>query len=521
MKASLVFLVIIFSGFLITGNPEETDPNNNEIISIEFNTEGLTYELEIMDIYMGNFPEVPWQRGDILFGLLLNSYVKSFAEQCDAYLPADKEMLYGQECAEKQITRNGYGTVISETCISYRQVPLYLYMSPEMARAKDAISQFELQWMGEMMGGSEALGTSVKLMSETKAIKLDMIRLLQMNACDSPGLQRFQENLRRYAHGIEPIKMENLIAERKTNYNMIAPEQDIQKLLEDLVYQNSRQWNFNKYHKGSLKNISILSKDLDGRPKKVKGSYTFSGFGGTKNGSVTLVFNNKGLPDCLYFFDFPTTCRPANRKIAMAYAKNDYATSIKHPNVENSSAQNYTNQEVYISNTSSTPQIQDVPFAVIEEPPVYPSCEGLPDNSQRKKCTSEKINQLVNKNFNTGLANELGLTGINRVIVQFRINHKGEIEDIRARAPHPKLEQEAARVVNLIPRMTPGKQRGEIVGVMYSLPIAFKVQDSRTENSNKNLNSSPKKEQKDPESKDLNNNQLRNLLKLEKKKDNN
>ena len=184
-------------------------------------------------------------------------------------------------------------------------------------------------------------------------------------------------------------------------------------------------------------------------------------------------------------------------------------------------AQNYTNQEVYISNTSSTPQIQDVPFAVIEEPPVFPSCEGLPDNSQRKKCTSEKINQLVNKNFNTGLANELGLTGINRVIVQFRINHKGEIEDIRARAPHPKLEQEAARVVNLIPRMTPGKQRGEIVGVMYSLPIAFKVQDSKTENSNKNPNSSPKKEQKDPESKDLNNNQLRNLLKLEKKKDNN
>ena len=77
---------------------------------------------------------------------------------------------------------------------------------------------------------------------------------------------------------------------------MIAPEQDIQKLLEDLVYQNSRQWNFNKYHKGSLKNVSILSKDLDGRPQKVKGSYTFSGFGGTKNGSVTLVFNNKGLP---------------------------------------------------------------------------------------------------------------------------------------------------------------------------------------------------------------------------------
>ena len=521
MKVSLVFFVIIFSGFLNAANPEENDPNIIKNISIEFNTKGLTYEIEIMDIYMGNFPEVPWQRSDILFGLLLNSYINSFAEQCDAYLPSDKEMLYGQECAEKQITRNGYGTVISESCISYRKVPLYLYVSPEMARAKDAISQFELQWMGEMMGGSDALGTSVKLMSETKAIKLDMIRLLQMNACDSPGLQRFQENLRRYAHGIEPIKMENLIAARQTSFDMISQDQDLQKLLEDLVYQNSRQWNFNKYQKGSLKNVSVLSIDLNGRPTKVKGSYSYSGFGGTKNGSVTLVFNSKGLPDCLYFYDFPTTCRPANRKIAMAYAKNDYATSINHNDVETSSAQNYSNQKVFISKTSSTPQIEDVPFAVVEEPPIFPSCEGLPDNNQRKNCTSEKINQLVNKNFNIGLAKEIGLSGINRLIVQFRINHKGEIEDIRARAPHPKLEQEAVRVVTLIPRMTPGKQRGEIVGVMYSLPIAFKVSDNITAKSNKNLKPSQEKELKDPTEKSLNNNQLRNLLKLETKKDNN
>ncbi|MGA9324525.1 MAG: energy transducer TonB, partial [Salegentibacter sp.] len=37
--------------------------------------------------------------------------------------------------------------------------------------------------------------------------------------------------------------------------------------------------------------------------------------------------------------------------------------------------------------------------------------------------------------------------------------------------------QEAARVINSLPKMQPGKQRGKPVGVMYSLPIIFQVQD--------------------------------------------
>lgn len=122
-------------------------------------------------------------------------------------------------------------------------------------------------------------------------------------------------------------------------------------------------------------------------------------------------------------------------------------------------------------------EVEDVPFAVIEDVPIFPGCENLSNNDQRKKCMSEKISKYVNKEFDTDLGAELGLTGINRVIVQFRIDEKGNIGQVRARAPHPRLEQEAARVINSLPKMKPGKQRGKPVGVMYSLPIAFKVQD--------------------------------------------
>ncbi|CAM4250374.1 M56 family metallopeptidase [Gillisia limnaea] len=117
----------------------------------------------------------------------------------------------------------------------------------------------------------------------------------------------------------------------------------------------------------------------------------------------------------------------------------------------------------------------DVPFAVIEEVPVYPGCENLGSNEEKKKCMSEKITEHVNKNFNTGLGKELNLSGKNRVIVQFKIDKNGNITDVRSRAPHPSLEVEAERVINSLPAMEPGKQRGEEVGVMYSLPIVFQV----------------------------------------------
>jgi periplasmic protein TonB len=122
-------------------------------------------------------------------------------------------------------------------------------------------------------------------------------------------------------------------------------------------------------------------------------------------------------------------------------------------------------------------EIADVPFAVIENVPIFPGCENLSNNDQRKKCMSEKVQAFVQKKFNTDLGSQLGLTGVNRVIVQFKIDKSGNITDVRSRAPHPRLEQEAARVINSLPKMQPGRQRGKPVGVMYSLPIVFQVQD--------------------------------------------
>ena len=122
-------------------------------------------------------------------------------------------------------------------------------------------------------------------------------------------------------------------------------------------------------------------------------------------------------------------------------------------------------------------EVADVPFAVIENVPVFPGCEKEKGNEAKKKCMSEKVSRFVNKKFNTELGSELGLSGITKIYVQFKIDKSGSVTQIQARAPHPRLQKEAQRVVGSLPKMTPGKQRGKSVGVLYSLPIVFKVQN--------------------------------------------
>lgn len=118
---------------------------------------------------------------------------------------------------------------------------------------------------------------------------------------------------------------------------------------------------------------------------------------------------------------------------------------------------------------------EDVPFAIIEDVPVFPGCEGG-SKAEKKACLNKSMQKHVARKFNADLAGDLGLEGKQKIYIQFKITKTGGIEIIGARAPHKKLEQEGRRVVELLPKMEPGKQRGRPVNVTYMLPIVFDVQ---------------------------------------------
>lgn len=118
--------------------------------------------------------------------------------------------------------------------------------------------------------------------------------------------------------------------------------------------------------------------------------------------------------------------------------------------------------------------IEPQPFILLEEVPVYPGCENM-TNKEAKACFTKEISKFVNRKFNTGLAEELGLTGKQNIYVQFVIDKTGKIVDIKSRAPHTQLEKEAKRIIEKLPIITPGKQRNKPVPVKYTLPIKFQI----------------------------------------------
>ncbi|WP_397445445.1 energy transducer TonB [Polaribacter sp. R77954] len=119
--------------------------------------------------------------------------------------------------------------------------------------------------------------------------------------------------------------------------------------------------------------------------------------------------------------------------------------------------------------------IEDVSFMIIEDVPVFPGCKG--NKAELKKCFSQKVQKHFSQKFDADLPNELGLSpGKKRVFIAFKIDRNGNITNVQARAPHPKIKSEVVSVMNKLPKMTPGRQRGKPVGVKYSIPFTLIVE---------------------------------------------
>ncbi|MDC7999433.1 energy transducer TonB [Aequorivita todarodis] len=112
----------------------------------------------------------------------------------------------------------------------------------------------------------------------------------------------------------------------------------------------------------------------------------------------------------------------------------------------------------------------------VEFVPVFPGCESLGSNAEKVECMSSKINSFINKNFRKGVLEGLNANETYKIYVNFKIDSKGYVTDVRANAHNENLKKEAQRVINNLPTMKPGKQGNRNVDVLYTVPITFNIQ---------------------------------------------
>lgn len=143
---------------------------------------------------------------------------------------------------------------------------------------------------------------------------------------------------------------------------------------------------------------------------------------------------------------------------------------------QNEAIEDFVAVDVSDINVEDVEEDVEVAFAVIEDVPIFPGCEGL-SKSETKDCFQTKIQEHVRKNFvYPESALQLGVQG--RVSVIFIVDSKGYTTNIKSRGPDRLLEKEAERIIGLLPKMKPGKQRGKPVKVAYAVPIFFKYTEN-------------------------------------------
>ena len=116
---------------------------------------------------------------------------------------------------------------------------------------------------------------------------------------------------------------------------------------------------------------------------------------------------------------------------------------------------------------------EEVPFFRIEKHPYYVQTDTI--TGETKEIPFKIfLDQWVIKNYRYPQeAVEKKIEG--RVIVQLRIDKKGilSIKEIRGR--NPLLEEEACRIFDGFPQLSPALQRGKPVNILYNYPIVFRI----------------------------------------------
>ncbi len=142
----------------------------------------------------------------------------------------------------------------------------------------------------------------------------------------------------------------------------------------------------------------------------------------------------------------------------------------------------------WIINTSEDiEEITNIPFAIIDEVPSYPECQNM-TNEDTKICVSKVFQRIINRHFNSDLFQDFSTGNILRIFTSFTIDTNGDIINITSRPDFPGIQEEVERVLALMPRLSPGRQRGRVANVLYSLPITIRLDVTESNRSRNQTN---------------------------------
>lgn len=203
-------------------------------------------------------------------------------------------------------------------------------------------------------------------------------------------------------------------------------------------------------------------------------SYNALTGGRTITDSGGIIFTNEGRPpeDKPVVPELPASTSKIQKQlifIVPTVVDGEVSGDIDFPDIEGIS--NTTIIPVDIAEEPVSSKDKDIIEIKVEEPPVL-FAEEMPSflggDTERLKFLTDNIKY-------PQTAQENGIKGT--VYVRFVVDTKGNITDVKVlRGIGGGCDEEAVRVIKMMPQWHPGKQNGIAVRVLFTMPVVFKLQ---------------------------------------------
>ncbi|PIB38346.1 hypothetical protein BFP75_17350 [Maribacter sp. 4G9] len=302
--------------------------NGKDEGTMQFRTLGLNNAAFFDYIYRGHFENIELDVNSSHFLMILSGYLNTFGSLCPEQLPEDKVEIMTQECSRENVTTNGWGVEVDRYCIAWRTVGTGIYADPKLYAAKMRLvakqDQNALRTVIDMYTNPNAMGNSVDQIHKAKALQTDMANFFTLNGCDSKSVEQFATNLLAYANQKPPARLKGMsVYEKIKILGGPAGDQNYSKLLNDILGNQSKTWAMNRYVPNSISNVREFKSSDKTQTVSLTANYNFSGLLGKQTGAVTVKFKD-GLPDCIYFSDFPENCKKPNGALVAKYGLGQY-----------------------------------------------------------------------------------------------------------------------------------------------------------------------------------------------------
>ena len=280
---------------------------------------------------------------------------------------------------------------------------------------------------------------------------------------------------KRYLDSIELVDLNNQLVD-------LQSEKELDSL--DNIYEQELIANSKKYIKTFKQNFNITKEERINNENKKSSSNNLSQIGVASKSNKKSISDKKNekLPDS-------NLSNESNVDgIASSSEKNNEDKSINNTKIGVSKVTKSTEAAKSIKTAKSTevvaeksikPSSSDKNKRKFKKVPIYPGCNKEKTEIDKRHCLTSKMHKFVRKNFNNYVAANSGLkNGIYKVRVSFIIDKAGYVTALGVRGDtNSKIEEEAIRVVQSMPRMKAATLEGKKTSMKYNIPISFAIEN--------------------------------------------